>query len=352
MQKQNNRIKGSGFWWKFFLVATILSGLAGLLYISDEFIFKKKILTAVITLKIPVYTIPIFLILLILSILVYIKLKAREESKIKSEKDVEKLHLNLLGIVPSLPREGIEVESEKSQEPFSEIKRGEESKVKQIELANHYYPAMSISEFYRTIRTSIMFSHLDRTNSVRNIVIISANRMEGRSSIIANLAVSFAEMGEKVLVVGTDLRNPRLHQIFKVKKSPGLNRFLRGKITLKEAFRKTSIKNIYLLPSGARFQDPLALLGGLWMFNLMEEVKAGGFDYIFYDTPPMLDVADASIVSSYADCAILVISAGLSNQKEIKRVLNILEQKRARILGVILNNAMIKEKDYPSYFFR
>ncbi len=169
--------------------------------------------------------------------------------------------------------------------------------------------------------------------------------MEGKTATVVNLAVSFSHLEEKVLVVDSDLRKPRLHRIFKTRNLGGLSGYLAGKITLKEAIQKTSIKNIWILPSGPIPPNPAELLNSKKMKEMAEEVK-NAFDVVLYDTPPVLAVVDSVIVSSVADTTILVINADRLTRKPFLNAVEELKRAKAKIIGVVFNGIKIKKGDY------
>ena len=274
------------------------------------------------------------------------------DNTVKGPEDVEKLAgLPSLGVIPYFAPEDM-----KKKKRFShylghkyssgkDIPASEEmlSRIKEIELINHLYPKFSISEDYRTVRTSILLSNAD--TPPKSIAFSSALAMEGKTATVVNLAVSFSHLEEKVLVVDSDLRKPRLHRIFKTRNLGGLSGYLAGKIPLKEAIQKTSIKNIWILPSGPIPPNPAELLNSKKMKEMAEEVK-NAFDVVLYDTPPVLAVVDSVIVSSVADTTILVINADRLTRKPFLNAVEELKRAKAKIIGVVFNGIKIKKGDY------
>ena len=216
-------------------------------------------------------------------------------------------------------------------------------KIKSIELVNHHYPSLSISEDYRTVRTSILLSHAE--TPPKTITFCSALPQEGKSTTVANMAVSFAQLGDRVLVVDADLRKPRLHRIFKVKYVDGLSGYLTGKYHLKDTFHKTSIENIWLLPSGLIPPNPAELLNSVKMKEMMESVKKA-FDVILIDTPPVLAVVDSVMVASITDGAVFVVRAGKTKNKAFENAIEELRKAKANIIGVLFNELRISKSDY------
>jgi len=224
-----------------------------------------------------------------------------------------------------------------------EQEREETPNVKEVELINHLYPKLSISEDYRTVRTSILLSHAD--TPPKTISITSSLPKEGKSATVVNMAVSFSQLEEKVLVIDADLRRPRLNRIFKARNVAGLSSYLTGKIELKDAIQKTSIENIWILPSGPIPPNPAELLNSRKMKEMVEEVKKG-FDVILFDTPPVLAVIDGVIVSTLADCTILIINAGKLTRKPFLSAIEELKKTQVKLIGVMFNGLKMNKGDY------
>lgn len=279
------------------------------------------------------------------------------DNSVKGPEDVEKLAgLPSMGVIPHVPigegkkqkkiqlASGLEYSDDKQAKSHQDIR--------QFELINHHFPKISVAEDYRTVRTSILLSFAD--NPPRSILVTSALPKEGKSVTVANLAIAFAQLGERILVVDTDLRKPRLHQIFEIERQEGLSNFLTGNLAMRDAIQKTHIENIYLMPSGPIPPNPSELLNSKKMNHLMTEIREG-FDYIFFDTPPVLAVIDALIVSSLTDATMFIIKAGDTARKPFLNALGELRKAKANIMGVLFNELKIKKgdlsfMDYYSYY--
>jgi len=274
------------------------------------------------------------------------------DNTVKGPEDVERLaELPSLGVIPYFaPGEVKNISGSyrylKHKYPYGASNPASQEmlkNIKEIELINHIYPKFTISEDYRTVRTSILLSNAD--TPPKTIVFSSALPREGKTSTVVNMAVSFSQLDEKVLVVDSDLRKPRLHRIFKTRNLGGLTGYLTGKIELKDAVQKTSIKNIWILPSGPIPPNPAELLNSKKMKEMVEEVKKA-FDVVLFDTPPILAVIDALIVSSLADTSILVISAGKLTRKPFLNAVGELRRAKAKIIGVVFNRYQVRKGDY------
>jgi succinoglycan biosynthesis transport protein ExoP len=218
--------------------------------------------------------------------------------------------------------------------------------MKDVELINHFYPRLPIADDYRTLRTSILLSYADSPPKV--IAFTSSLPEEGKSATLVNLAVAFAQLEKKVLVVDSDIRKPRLHRIFKIGNIGGLSGYLSGKLELKEAIQKTSIKNIWLLPSGPVPPNPSELLDSAKMKEMVEEVRKV-FDIILLDTTPVLATIDAVIVSTLVDSTVIVLKAGEITRKPFMSAVEELKRANAKIIGVVFNGLKASE---GKYFYR
>lgn len=202
-------------------------------------------------------------------------------------------------------------------------------------LVTYFNPKSQISEGYRKLRTNIQFSSID--NHIHKIMIASAESGEGKTTAISNLAVTYAQEGKKVLLIDADLRNPSLHRVFSVPNHVGLSSVLSNQYAVEEVLRDSYIDNLQLFTSGPIPPNPSEMIGSNRMKSLMEKLE-NQYDVIMFDTPPVLSVTDALIVSSLCDGVLLVVNAGKVKKELVKKTKAHLEHVNARILGVILNN--------------
>jgi len=280
------------------------------------------------------------------------------DDTLKRPDDIERLvNLPSLGVIPFLPPEGLKKSKGYSSyyRHLSGYSRADPEKehtlpeVKEIELINHLDPDFPLAEDYRTVRTSILLSHAEKPP--KSIVFTSAMAQEGKTSTVANMAISFSQLWERVLVVDVDLRKPRLHRLFRVRNISGLTGYLTGKIALKDIIQKTFIDNIWLVPSGPIPPNPAELLNSKRMNNLIDEVMQV-FDVILIDSPPVLAVTDTLIVSSIAESTVLVARSGKTRRKAFVAAVEELKRARAKIIGVVLNGVDLgKEGSYYSKYY-
>jgi capsular exopolysaccharide synthesis family protein len=267
------------------------------------------------------------------------------DNTVKGPEDVEKLTgLPSLGIIPYLAADGLKRKSSPyGNYQYSYGAEGEAREeilpeVSEIELINHLFPKFSIAEDYRTVRTSILFSHAD--SSPKTVCFTSAMPQEGKTATVSNMAISFAQLEGKVLLIDADLRKPRLHKVFQTRNLVGLSGFLTGKLDFDEAIMKTSIENIWIIPSGPHPPNPAELLNSKRMRDLLAKVK-DRFDTIIIDTPPVLAVIDPVIVSSLADCTVFVVQAGKTTRRALAKAVDEVRKAKAEIIGVVFNEVKL-----------
>ena len=193
------------------------------------------------------------------------------------------------------------------------------------------------------IRANINFSMPDK--KLQTIVFTSALAGEGKSTSAANVAIVFAQGGKKVLLIDADMRKPTMHYTFHKTNSPGLSNVLTKQWGLMDVLKETEVEGLHLITSGQIPSNPAELLGSKSMEALLEELK-GRYDIIILDTPPVLAVADAQVLSNKCDGTILVISGGLTKKEEAVKAKNVLQNSRANVIGTVLNNYKIEKDNY------
>ena len=195
-------------------------------------------------------------------------------------------------------------------------------------------PKSPIAEAYRGIRTSIEFSNLDKDLKV--ITVTSSMQNEGKSTVLANLAVSFANLDKKVLIMEVDLRNPSVHRMFNISNIKGLTDILLQNKVFADCVHCTDVKNLHVLTCGAIPPNPSEMLSSKKIRDFIESLREY-YDYIFIDAPPIGIVTDAGIISTYTDGCIFVVGAGDADIEMAKVSKERLEKVGANILGVVLN---------------
>ncbi|MFQ9309626.1 MAG: CpsD/CapB family tyrosine-protein kinase [Paraclostridium sordellii] len=208
-------------------------------------------------------------------------------------------------------------------------------------------PKSPISEAYRTIRTNIEFSNLDK--EIKTIVVTSSQQNEGKSTVIANLAVSFAGMEDKkVLVVEGDLRNPTVHRMFNVSNSHGITEILTGQKSFQECVYRSEVRGLDVITCGKIPPNPSEMLASKKMKAFIESLK-DYYDYIFIDAPPIGIITDAGIVSTYTDGTMLIVASKEVDIEMVKIAKSRLEKVNANILGIVLNKFEESNSSYGYY---
>lgn len=232
-------------------------------------------------------------------------------------------------------------------------------------------PKSPVAESYRSLWTNIQFAKVDR--DIKTILVTSSGPGEGKTLTAANLAITIARMGVKTLLIDTDMRRPRLHNIFGHDKKPGLSDLLVGKngkpqiqlgdsaenpsgnledndFDLSHCIRETETENLYLLPSGTRPPNPAELLSSQRKKQLVEDLKSR-FDLLVFDSPPLIPVTDAAILASeVADICLLVVKSGETKREMAQRAQELLGRVDADLFGVVLN-MVDYVKRYGSYYY-
>lgn len=265
------------------------------------------------------------------------------DDSIKTAEDIERMGLVLLGTIPVVKMSEIARKMRRDGKSYS---KDDMEKV-ESKLITRFSPKSPISEAYRSLRTNIHFANLDRPNKV--ILISSSATKEGKSTTAANLAITVAQMGNKTLLLDSDLRRPAIHNFFKLDRSYGLTNYLIGTMTFDEIVKKSDLNNLDIVTCGDIPPNPSEMLASRAMRNFLEEAK-NRYDMVILDSPPIIAVTDAAILSTRVDGVIMVVASGFVNRREVQRAITLLRNVNARILGVLLNGLDIK-KIYGSYYY-
>ncbi len=208
-------------------------------------------------------------------------------------------------------------------------------------------PRSPIAEAYRALRTNLEFSNLDK--SLRALLVTSAGAEEGKSTTLANLAVTIAQSGKRVILVDADLRRPTQHQIFELKNNAGLTDMARDDALLAAPpLQDSGVPNLQILTSGQLPPNPAEILGSKRMSDILAALLERA-DLILFDAPPVLAVTDAVVLSAKMDGVLLVVSAGKTKRESAKKARAQLEKINARILGAVVNN--VKAEKGASYYY-
>lgn len=209
-------------------------------------------------------------------------------------------------------------------------------------------PKSPISEAYRTLRTNIQFANVDQI--VKRILFTSAGPGEGKSTTVANLAVSIAQSGKSVLIIDADLRNPSQHKIFKLPFNNGLSTTLVEDVSSLTYVQKTQEESLNVLTSGPIPPNPAELLGSKRMKQILHDVSEA-YDIILIDSPPTIAVTDSSILAQSVDGVILILASGEVNREYAIQAKEQLVKVGAKIIGTVLNKVEMKTKEHYYYYY-
>jgi capsular exopolysaccharide synthesis family protein len=240
------------------------------------------------------------------------------DDSVKSPHDLARVigHLPALGVIPA---EAMKKDKEEGR------------------LVTEVAPASASAEAYRSLRTSIRLLRLDRPLVVLQVT--SPRAAEGKTTTVANLGVTMAQVGLRTVIVCCDLRRPRIHELFNLPSTIGFTSVLLGDIPLSEAVQPVpGHDNLFLLASGPSSANPAELLSGAGVGETFDALRAR-FDLVLVDCPPVLPVTDAAVLSTRVDGTLLVTLAGLTTARSVRHTLEVLNQISAPVMGVLLNGA-------------
>jgi capsular exopolysaccharide synthesis family protein len=198
-------------------------------------------------------------------------------------------------------------------------------------------PRSEAAEAFRTLRTNLMFSSVE--NPIHTLLVTSAAQSDGKSALVANLAVTFAQAGNKTILVDCDLRRPSQHEIWSVSNQRGLTTMMLDETAMSTPpLADTSVENLQILPTGPLPPNPADLLSSQRMNSVIGVLKARA-NYVLFDSPPVLAATDAALLGSKLDGVLLVVRAGHTRREQAARARQALERVHVRILGAVLSNA-------------
>ena len=213
------------------------------------------------------------------------------------------------------------------------------------------------AEAYRVLRTNLLFSRKD--DKLNTVAVVSAGAGEGKSTTVFNLASVFAQSGQRTLVVDSDLRRPTLHKMLRLTNTIGLTNYLLRQNTLEEVIQTTSLPTLDFLASGKLPSSSLGILSSAQMKDLISELKQR-YDFVFFDSPPIMGVSDASILASEVDMTLQVIQYRRYPQPMNIRAKQLIEKVGGNLVGIVLNNINMSQDEsyyyysgyYHDYYYR
>ena len=249
------------------------------------------------------------------------------DNTIKTQEDIETLlKVPYLGWIPVL---------KPSKARTGDTEGGEEGQKKSDELFVYRHPKSSAAEACRAIRTNLLFMSPEKP--IRSIVVTSAGPREGKTTVALQLAEIMAMAGERVLLVDTDMRRPRLHRAAGVSNDRGLTNVIVGEAELEDVIKTTEVPNLWILPRGPSTPSPAELLQSETFRNLVQRL-ASLYDRVILDSPPVQAVTDPVILSKIADGTLLVVKAGVTIKEMAIRTVRQLRDVGAHVLGCVLND--------------
>lgn len=250
------------------------------------------------------------------------------DTTIKTSEDLERtVNAPFLGIIPSFT-------SDDESTPD--------------ELFTFRNPKSSITESCRSIRTNIVFSSAGK--NLRRLLVTSAGPQEGKSTAVINLGIIFAQGGKRVLLVDSDLRRPRLHRAFEASRKHGLTDLIMKEAKIEDVVTTTVVPGLDLITCGPIPPNPAELLGTPRMGELAEEF-ADRYDLVLFDSPPVVAVTDAVIMSKIVDGVILIAKAGKTTREIISKATRQLGDVSATVQGTVLNDFNIRDAGYRYYYY-
>jgi capsular exopolysaccharide synthesis family protein len=213
------------------------------------------------------------------------------------------------------------------------------SKVDEM-VACFHRPRSTVAEAYRSVRTALYFGTKGEQHKVLQVT--SADAGDGKTTLVSNLAVSFAQSGKKICLVDADFRRSRLHSLFGVDNAVGMSSVMAGQAELPDAIHATEVENLSVLPCGPRPSNPSELLTS-HRFKELLDVLRGKFDMILIDTPPLLAVTDPCAVAPRVDSVLLVMRITKNVRPNAVRAKEVLDGLGARVIGVVVNGVEMRQ---------
>jgi succinoglycan biosynthesis transport protein ExoP len=215
-------------------------------------------------------------------------------------------------------------------------------------LISYLEPQSETAEAYRALRTSILLSSV--SHPPRSILVTSSVPQDGKTITCVNVGIVLAQQGKRILLVDADMRRPTIHKIFGMSGQTGLSNILTGNAKVSDAIQATVQPNLFALPAGPIPPHPSELLSSALMQDLLKRWREE-YDHIIIDSPPVISVTDAVLLSVQADAVLLIIRSGQTTTAHVRRTRNLLQSVKASLLGVVVNAADLASPDYYYYYY-
>ncbi len=267
------------------------------------------------------------------------------DNTIKNPDEVERYSgLPTMALVPLA--ESSSSHAKKKLLPISSTAGNEERS--EIALVTYEQPQSSMAEAFRSLRTAVLLSSAERPP--RLLLVTSGQPSDGKTATAINLAVALAQRGGKVVLVEADLRKPSAHKVLRVDGKHGLSLFLSGTEERNGLVVPTSVSNLFFIPAGPVPPNPAELLSSARMKQLLGELTKE-YDHIILDSPPLLSITDATVLSVMVDGVVLVVRFGKTTREVLRHMRQMLHNVNARVLGVVLNGVALNSVDYYYYYY-
>jgi len=268
------------------------------------------------------------------------------DNTIKSVDDVARNNLVVLGVIPSIG--GPEKRKRRLFFNKSSFLGGSGSRGLRRRLMTREDPKSPVSEAYRSLRTSLLYSTSNK--EPKSILISSAGPGEGKTTTVANLAITYANLGKKTLLVDTDLRRPVVHKVFELDREPGITTYLSATTDdYTTLVQNCEIDNLNIITAGVIPPNPSELLGSKRMTSLVKQLE-NDWDIVLFDSPPLVAVTDATMISKEIDQIIMVVKVSQTDKKAFAHTLTNLRNVGAPLGGIIMN-AVTHKSSYGSYYY-
>lgn len=216
-------------------------------------------------------------------------------------------------------------------------------------LVTIYDSKSPISEQYRTLRTNLEYTSLGE--KLQTLLVTSTSTGEGKSTTAANLAVVYAQLGKRVILIDCDMRRPTVHQIFRLDTRNGISNVLAQRVSIELAIQSTQMEKLFVMTAGGIPPNPSELLAAPTFKETMKYLKEQ-FDIVILDAPPVMQVADSRVIAPEVDGTILVVSCEVPNRDEVVKARDQLLMTGTKILGLVLNRREVRKgKDHYSYAY-
>lgn len=224
----------------------------------------------------------------------------------------------------------------------------------QNELIVHEDPKSPISETFKTLRTNIQF--INGKEKLETLLVTSTLPKEGKSFVSANLAITFAQAGKKVILVDADMRKGRQYSIFKLLPKPGLSNYLldfneeNEEVNILDYIQETIVKDLSVIAAGSIPPNPSELLVSEPMMKLIKKLKEN-YDIVILDGPPTQLVTDSLILTRVVDSTIIVTASNETKKNNLHKIIDSIQNVGGKISGIVLNKLSVSKKEYKQNYY-